>query len=995
MLLATNDTISSERVTPVISRLLQSLRTFVAVFTVAARRLWSGRGLALAGAFGLATVVAFTLSVPLYADAVYHRILGTEVAKGAAWRRPPFAFLFRYVSRGLASPDQDEWTLVSPADEYMTQQAPSALGMPRMLFVRYFTSDSFPLFPTTGGGTGGTVSYDTNRQALTYLSLGHLSGLAEHASLVEGQMPQDAASPDAPIDVVVSQRSANKLGLQVGEQYVVFANKLQQHKATAVVRIAGVWAPNDPSETYWFDDPHVFDTVLLTTESNYAQWVAPVLRGNTSIAMWYMDFDGTGVRSDNVTGLLDRIGQTRTRAETLLAGIRLETSPQTALEHYQQTSQLLTVQLLAFSVPLLLLLFAFVTLVSGLMANGRRNEVAVLRSRGATVTQVLGISFIEALALAAVAIAAGVVAGENIARLIGLTRSFLTFDASGELPVLLTPATLRFGLIVAALATVVIVLPVLGSARHTIITYKQERARTLQAPWWQRAWLDVLLLIPAAYGTYLLYQQGTIALPSTLSTTSSEDPFGNPLLFLVPAFAMVALTLFLIRLMPIVLHALAWVLGRLPGISLVLATRQLARTPNFYAAPLLLLVLTLSLATFTASLAATLDQHLTDRIRYSIGGDMNLIEAEIQTPATTLPGQPSDEDETPADDASAPTPRGYIPMSDYAGIDGVIDATRVGFFKATARFGGGNVTGQFAAVDRMDFARVAFWRRDFASGSLGSLMNALAASPDAVLVPEAVLKSQSLRVGDTIQVNLTVPGGQGTISFRVVGTFNRWPGWIPDLKDSRSKSLFVGNLDYISEQVGMQLPYRIWLKLEPGADPARIVDGVDALGVLVLRVDVVNTQISDEQMRPERQGLFGVLSVGFAAAALMTVLGFFLYAVFSLRRRFIELGVLRAVGLGTRQMATFLAWELLLLLGTGIGAGTILGVAASNVYIPFLQIGLSSEARAVPFRVILPWPAIYDIYALFAALFVIVLGMLIVFVLRMKVFQAVKLGETE
>ena len=984
--------------------LLESLRASFAIFIVATRRLWSGRGLALAGAFGLATVIAFTLSVPLYADAVYHRILGTEVARGAAWRRPPFAFLFRYVSRGQTINEQGDWAQIAPADAYMTQQAPASLGLPRTLLARYFASDSFPIFPAPEGSEA-IAAYETNRQALTWLSVGHLSDLAEHASLVEGQMPLDRASVDDPMDVLVSQRTANKLGLQVGERYAVFANKLAQHKAVEIVRIAGVWTPRDTSETFWFDDPHVFDPVLLTTEANYRQHVAPILRGNTSIAMWYMDFDGATVRSDNVSLLLDRIRETHTRAETLLAGIRLETSPRQALEKYQQTSQLLTVQLLAFSAPLLLLLFAFVTLVSGLMANGRRNEVAVLRSRGATVGQVLGISFLEALALAAVAIVAGIFAGEGIARLIGLTRSFLTFDTadairSGELPVLLTPTILRFGLIVAALATVVIILPVVGSARHTIITYKQERARALQAPWWQRAWLDVLLLIPAAYGTWLLRQQGAIALPSALSTSTSEDPFGNPLLFLVPAFAMVALTLFLIRVMPIVLRVLAWILSRLPGISLVLATRQLARTPSFYSAPLLLLVLTLSLATFTASLAATLDQHLTDRVRYSIGGDMNLIEAEVQTPSASLPGQTTGDSpgDSPTDSDAEPPARprrGYIPMSDYAGIDGVVAATRIGFFKATARFGSGNVSGQFAGIDQMDFAQVAFWRRDFASQSLGSLMNALAASPDAVLVPEPVLKSQALRIGDTIRVNLTVPDGQGTISFRVVGAFDRWPGWIPDAKDDRTRSLFVGNLDYISEQVGMQLPYRIWLKTEPGAAPAEIVRDVDALGVMVLRVDVVDSQISYEQARPERQGLFGVLSVGFAAAALMTVLGFLLYAVFSLRRRFIELGVLRAVGLGARQMAAFLGWELALLLGTGIGAGTLLGVAASNVYIPFMQIGLSAEARAVPFRVILPWPAIYDIYVLFGALFVIVLGMLVVFVLRMKVFQAVKLGETE
>ena len=54
-------------------------------------------------------------------------------------------------------------------------------------------------------------------------------------------------------------------------------------------------------------------------------------------------------------------------------------------------------------------------------------------------------------------------------------------------------------------------IPTLGAARHTIITYKQERARSLRAPWWQRAWLDVLLLILTGYGIYLLRKQGAIA----------------------------------------------------------------------------------------------------------------------------------------------------------------------------------------------------------------------------------------------------------------------------------------------------------------------------------------------------------------------------------------------------------------------------------------------------------------------------------------------------
>jgi putative ABC transport system permease protein len=965
----------------------RSLSIVFAVFLVAVRRLWSGRGLAVAAALGLTVIVGFTLGVPLYADAVYHRVLTTEIGRGAGWRMPAFAFLFRYVSRGHAAPDMDDWTQLQPADRFMTDEAPDAIGLPRRLFVRYFSTDSFPVFPTTGAAT-----YDSERQPLTHLSLGYLSDLEQHAT-VQGRWPQDQAAPDDPLEVVINERTANKLGLQVGEQYVVFANKVAGYRTPMPVVVTGVWAPGDRNATYWFTDPALLASVLFTTQRNYTGIVAPKMHGETSIATWYMDFDDACVQADNVPELIQRIGAIETRTETLLPGTRLEASPERSLENYQRKSRLLTVQLMAFGTPMLVLLFAFVTLVAGLMVENRRNETAVLRSRGASVWQVVGISAVEATLLALVAMLTGLLLGISVARLIGLTRSFLSFDNPTGLAVQVTPAALRLGALSVVIAVLVIVLPVFGAARYTIITYKQQRARNLRPPWWQRAWLDVLLLIPAAYGTYLLRQQGTIVLPVSLGATS-EDPFGNPLLFLVPAFAMVAVTLLLLRLMPFVLRLLAWLLARTPGVSLVLATRQLARMPGFYATPLLLLVLTLSLATFTASLAATLDQHMLDRIRYRIGSDLSIVEAE-------LTGSPADmaalaDRSNEADSAPPEQPeRGSILISDYAAIDGVADATGVGSYKATARFGGQNVTGQLVGVDRVGFSRVAFWRRDFADRSLGTLMNLLAGSSDSVLLPETVMNAQGLSVGDTVRITVSTQDETANIPFRVAGSFRLWPGWYPDPENPRVKSLFAGNLDYISEAFGMQLPYRIVMKLEPGASPSKVIARVDELGVSILRADYTDELIDSEQARPERQGLFGVLSVGFAAAALFTVLGFFLHIVFSLRRRYIELGVLAAIGVGKPQIAALLAWEMFLLLGIGAAAGTLLGSAASQIYIPFLQVGVSADARTVPFRIILPWPALYSIYALFAGMFAVALVALVIFAYRMRVFEAVKLGETE
>ena len=56
--------------------------------------------------------------------------------------------------------------------------------------------------------------------------------------------------------------------------------------------------------------------------------------------------------------------------------------------------------------------------------------------------------------------------------------------------------------------------------------------------------------------------------------------------------------------------------------------------------------------------------------------------------------------------------------------------------------------------------------------------------------------------------------------------------------------------------------------------------------------------------------------------------------------------------------------------------------------------GSGPAAFVPPFLVEIAWPAIFRIYALFGLLFVIALGALAALLMRMKIFQAIKLGET-
>ena len=93
-------------------------------------------------------------------------------------------------------------------------------------------------------------------------------------------------------------------------------------------------------------------------------------------------------------------------------------------------------------------------------------------------------------------------------------------------------------------------------------------------------------------------------------------------------------------------------------------------------------------------------------------------------------------------------------------------------------------------------------------------------------------------------------------------------------------------------------------------------------------------------------------------------------------------------------MTIFLAWELAFLILAGLVLGTGLGVWMSQLFIPYLQIGTDAIALTPPFLVEVAWDSIYRIYLIFGLLFFAALVVLTGLLLRMRIFEAVKLGET-
>jgi len=953
------------------------------LLTTIPNRLLSQWGLVLASILGLVSSISLILSIPLYADSIYYQTLQTNINdqdNENKLPRPPFAFLFHYYG-GWHGPK--EFEDIQDVDQYFSESAVEALNLPLEHYVRYISTDSFRIFPT------GTTTYSDER-SLAWVTVGFMDDFEDNIEILEGSFPESTSlSQDAPIEVLFHEELATELGLQVGEQYLAHIISVAQsgNEVTNqfLLEVSGIWKPIDPLDTYWISNPSFYENVLFVPEQRFAERISTYLPDEVFSAYWYMIMDGSDVHVEDVVPLLRNINTVEKLTNYMLPDIRLSVSPTDALWEYRVASRSLTILLYAFSIPILGLILAFISLVSRLSVERQRNEIAILRSRGATPIQILGLTAMEGLILGLVSLAISLPLAVRLTRVIAQTRSFLDLGASNsDLRVAVSSSSIQIGLAAIGLVLLAMIIPALGAARHTIISYKQEAGRVAKAPWWQRTWIDVFLFIPAAYGTYLLQQQGRIAILASESATGANDPFQNPLLFLVPALGIFALTLFSLRLIHPLMALVSRLAGMTKGTSLTLATRQLSRAPGSYHTPLIILILTVSLSSYTASLAYTLDEHLADQSYYRTGADIQFLDTGSSSGGNSGFGPDSGSDDEG-------TTWVFIPVDEYRGIEGVDSVARLGRYAASdITKAEGLSRGFFVGVDRIDFPQVAFWRDDFADQSLGAMMNALAVDQNGILVDQRILDQGGFKIGDTISPQVTMYGNNFQVDLKIVGAFDLFPTWYPE-----QGPLIVGNLDYLFQQMGGEFPYRVLLKVDQGVDPGEL--GSDDAGAIPLRTLSWNTpvdSISDAQSKPERQGLLGFLFIGFATAALLTVLAFLLHMVFSFQRRFIELGVLRAAGLSMGQMTGYLVWELAFLIMIGGVIGTILGYLASMTFIPFMQIGREAADLIPPFKILIAWDSIYQIYWMFGILFGLTLVVSIILLRRMRIFQAIKLGET-
>ncbi len=960
---------------------MRLLDTVWGLTKLAIQRLRSDPWLSLGLTAGLIVAVMLTVSVPMYTEAANNRLLQQELVSVDRTLRIPYMFRAVNASGAIGEPE------LEVADNLLDSQAPQLIGLPLEMSGFTVHSDYFGLYPVREG------TYGDRRDELGRFKLGALRAFEERVDLVEGRWPAEHdPSMGGALEVLVSQVTADEAGFQIGEDYVMFRGIETAEGGDQVpVRVVGIWEPKDPDSTYWFLAPSVYDGVLLMTESSYRAF-ASTRPDDTMLfynyIAWYRLYDGTDLTADRVSRILRGTTILKTRLTAVIPSVGFPLSPENALSRHQRSVRLQTTLMLAFGLPIIILVLCFVAFVASIASSRRQGELAVLRSRGYGTGHLVLLSGVGALLLVAVSLAIGLLLGPYVGRLMWSTRSFLEFTGREPLNVRIVPSSVRVGLLVGVLAAVVSILPDLSSAGLTTVSYWQRTARMTAKPWWQRYYLDVLLALMAGYGYYMIVKGD--AMEFLLGGTGSL--FENPLVLVTPFVFMLAVVLLFLRLVPLVFKASSVGTGLLPNLVPFLATRRLERASNRYSGVLMLLVLSVGLSLFTASMAWTLDRNLRERTYFQIGADMSVQEmgvvlmGEMESGgSSTLSGGGTSTSEDV--DAGSAMAGALVPVEEALNVPGIEEAARLYRGSVSVRTGGSARKGTLVALQRLYAPGVAFFRSDFGPQPLGTLMNALAVHSDGVLVDPEFLSDSGLTVGDQLNMQLDISQGR-TVSFRVVGTVRMFPTVYRE-----DYPLFVANLDYVTEQLGWPLTGLIWLSVDAGAAPEAVAEGLEAEGFAMRGVFDAREMISSEQSQLVRVGLFGFLSAGFVATSLLSMLSLLIYSLTSFKERYIQYGILSALGLTKGQIASEFLAEQMGILSMGIAAGTGLGAWACALFLPFFQVSTGETAPMPPLIVEIALRDIWKTYAVIGVSLVVLIVGTARLLKSLRMFEAIKLGS--
>lgn len=542
-------------------------------------------------------------------------------------------------------------------------------------------------------------------------------------------------------------------------------------------------------------------------------------------------------------------------------------------------------------------------------ADRRRAEQTLLRARGATARQLLGLAAAEAIVIGAVGAVAGL-AGAAVVNWLafGSPRFGNTITAVGW------PAAAAAAGMATAAATVLV--PARRELRARTVADARMRLDTLSVPVWARLGVDLLILAGAAgvfYATTGRGYQLVLAPEGVPAISVSYWAFAGPALLWIGAGLLTwrLADLLLGRGRPLIASALRPFTGDLAGT--VAAGMSRARRPLVRA--IVMLSLAVAFAASTATFNATYRQQAEVDAQLTNGADVTV------TATAPLPAGVAGKL------ATVPGVRAVEPMAHRFAYIGADLQDLYGVRPAS-------ITHATALQDTY-----------FPQSTARARMSALVTKPDSILLSAETVRDFQLRPGDQVTLRIIDASTRKPrpVTFRYAGVVTEFPTAPKD-------SFLIANADYLAAQTGGAAA-TVYLIDTGGRDAAAVAARIRAVvgtAATVTDINGVRANVGSSLTAVDLSGLTRI-ELSFALVLAVGAGGLVLGLGLTDRRRIYAL--MSALGAHSRHLRAMVFSETTVLTTTGTVAGGLTGSVLSVMLVKVL----SGVFDPPPDTIAVPW----------------------------------------
>lgn len=822
-----------------------------------------------------------------------------------------------------------------------------------------------------------------NKSSSKSMRIAAMSGLADHVSILAGEQCGNSLLEDGAIPVILSQRAMTKLDVILGDE-IEFAKLKNADGSFMKVKIVGVFDAKDYEDNYWVKGPSEYYLEVFTDSELFHKTFINMSNQQFSVdTNWSLVFDYEKVRPSKTSAL---VSKTEELCQSVAGERRIGIGTPDymgILREYQTAAKKVYTTLLILQIPVLALLLAFIFMISRQMLDMEQNEIALLKSRGSSKRQILMIYFLQSAILSVASSIIGVPLGYFLTKALGSTNGFLEFIQRKALHVRLSPEVFLYTLGAILVSIAFMVLPVIKEANVTIVNVKHkknDRSKNI----FSKVYLDVILLVISLYGLYSF-----TARKSELMTSMLEGDSIDPFLFICSSLFIISASLVGLRLQPLLIK-LVYYIGRKAWKPAFFASfLQIIRTRKKQGFMMVFLMFTVSLGIFNATVARTILSNSEKGINYSTGADL-VLQQPWEDNSLALQYYPDLELTYTEPDFGV-----------YESMEGVKSATKV--YKNDQIVTSYNKKDESAevkttlmAIDTKSFGEtVSKFQDDLLPVHLNRYLNAMAKKTDAVLVSSNYRKKHELEIGDQItfrnEENVEATG-------IIYGFVDYFPGYVEESHSLNEKEtlvttenyLIVANLAQVQQIYGLR-PYQVWIQTDGSSQ--FIYDYAEENKISYTTFEDVSAKMVDVKNDALFQGTNGILTMSFIVILILCCTGFLIYWILSIRQRELLFGVFRAMGMTKKEIVQMLVNEQIFSSGVSIIIGTAIGILASKMFVPLVQIFYASTDQAIPLEVVnkpLDMIRLFSIIGIVIIVCMVVLGKLIS---KINISQALKLGE--